>query len=70
MFIGWGITSDSLTVTEDTVLRAEFIQVERDQKSEKKTSNLVKIAGYVAIGTLVAGLGVGLFFIFRKIIKH
>ncbi len=70
MFVGWGITSDSLTVTEDTVLRAEFIQVERDQKSEKKTSNLVKIAGYVAIGTLVAGLGVGLFFIFRKIIKH
>ena len=70
LFTGWGINAETISLTEDTELHAEFIKVEREQKSEKKTSNIVKIAGYVAVGTLVAGLGVGLFFIFKKISKH
>ena len=70
LFTGWGLNADAIIVTEDTNLYAEFVVVEREQKSQKQTSNAVKIAGYVAVGTLTAGLGVGLFFIFRKIIKH
>ena len=70
LFTGWGINSETISVKEDTELHAQFIKVERDQKSKKKTSNAVKIAGYVAVGTLSTGLVVGLFFIFRKIIKH
>lgn len=70
LFTGWGINADSISVTNDTVLRAEFIKVEREQKSERKTSKAVEIAGYVAVGALSVGLAVGLFFIFRKIIKH
>ena len=70
LFTGWGINSETISVTEDTNLYAQFMKVERDQQSEKQTSNLVKTAGYVAVGVLSTGLAVGLFFIFRKIIKH
>ena len=70
LFTGWGVTTESIVITEDTNLYAEFIVVEREQSSPRQTSNAVKIAGYVAVGTIGAGLAVGLFFIFRKIIKH
>ncbi len=70
LFTGWGISADSIAVNEDTVLYAQFVKVEREQKSERKTSNLVQIAGFVAVGSLTLGLGVGMFFIFRKIRKH
>ena len=70
LFTGWGVTTESIIITEDTNLYAEFVVVEREQSSPKQTSKAVKIAGYVAVGTIGAGLAVGLFFIFRKIIKH
>ena len=70
IFTGWGIQGESISITEDTVLHAEFMSVAREQGSKKQTSNIVKIAGYVAVGSLTVGLGVGLFFIFRKIRKH
>ena len=70
IFTGWGIKTEYITIEGNTQLHAQFTTLKRDEKSEKKTSKAVQIAGYVAIGTLVSGFGVGLFFIFRKIRKH
>lgn len=70
LFKGWGIEGESLVVTENTDLHAEFVIVEKEKESQNEPSNAVKIAGYVAVGGLVGGLTIALFFIFRKISKH
>lgn len=70
IFTGWGNNAESIVVSSNLDLHAQFNKVERKQSSDKQTSNAVKIAGYVAVGTISTGLVVGLFFIFKKIIKH
>ena len=69
LFTGWGIKTESISVTEDTKLYAEFVTVDREVEIEKKTSNAVKIAGYVAIGVIVAGIASGVLVLLLKVRK-